>query len=132
MKPIFYGDVRGGKLKLDTPQSYLVELSKFEGQRIELTVRKERHTRSLNQNKYYWGVVIEILSPYFGYDREEMHEALKFKFLKKHEDTNLVTVGSTAKLSTTEFTEYIDSVTRWAATEYQIVIPSADGVDIEL
>ncbi len=132
MIPILYGQVKEGKLKLDVPQSYLVELSKFEGQRIELTIRKERHTRSLNQNKYYWGVIIEILSNNFGYDKEEMHEALKFKFLKKHEDTDLVTVGSTAKLSTAEFTEYIDGVVRWAATEYQVVIPSADGVGIEL
>jgi len=131
MIPILYGEVKGGKLKLDAPQSYLVELSRLEGQRIELTIRKERHVRSLSQNKYYWGVIIEILSNNFGYDKEEMHEALKFKFLKKHEDTDLVTVGSTAKLSTAEFTEYIDEIIRWASTEYQVVIPSADGIEIQ-
>ena len=130
MIPILTGKVKDGKLKLDAPQSYLVELSKLEGQRIELTIRKERHTRSLSQNKYYWGVIIEILSDYFGYDKEEMHEALKFKFLKRHEDTDLVTVGSTAKLSTAGFTEYIDDIIRWASTEYQVVIPSADGIEL--
>ena len=130
MIPILYGKVQAGKLKLDVPQSYLVELSRLEGQRIELTIRKERLLRSLNQNRYYWSVIIEILSDYFGYEKEEMHEALKFKFLKKHEDTDLVTVGSTAKLSTAEFTEYIDEIVRWASTEYQVVIPSADGVDL--
>ena len=128
MIPILRGKVKDGKLKLDAPQSYLVELSGLEGQRIELTIRKERHSRSLNQNRYYWGVIIEILSDYFGYDKEEMHEALKFKFLKKHEDTNLVTVGSTAKLSTIGFTEYIDNVIRWVATEYQIVIPDSNSI----
>jgi len=130
MIPVLYGLVKGGKLTLDNPQSYLVELSRLEGQRIELTIRKERHVRSLSQNKYYWGVIIEILSDNFGYDKEEMHEALKFKFLKKHGDTDLVTVSSTAKLSTIEFTEYIDGIVRWASTEYQIVIPSADGIDL--
>ena len=130
MIPILYGKVKDGKLKLDAPQNYLVELSRFEGQRIELTIRKERHVRSLSQNKYYWGVIIEILSANFGYEREEMHEALKFKFLKKHGDTDLVTVGSTAKLSTAGFTEYIDEIIRWASTEYQVVIPSADGLDL--
>ena len=130
MKLILYGKVKDGKLKLDIPQSYLVELSKLEGQRVELTIRKERLVRSLSQNKYYWGVVIEILSDYFGYDKEEMHEALKFKFLKKHEDTDLVTVGSTAKLSTAEFTEYIDAIIRWSSVEYQVVIPGADGVEV--
>ena len=131
MIPILTGQVKDGKLKLDAPQSYLVELSRLEGQRIELTIRKERHTRSLSQNKYYWGVIIEILSDCFGYDREEMHEALKFKFLKKHEDTNLVTVGSTAKLSTAEFADYIEGIIRWASIEYQVVIPSAEGVEIQ-
>ena len=130
MIPILYGQVKGGKLKLDAPQSYLVELSNLEGQRIELTIRKERHARSLSQNRYYWGVIIEILSNHFGYEKEEMHSALRFKFLKKHEDTNLVTAGSTAKLSTVGFTEYIDEIIRWAATEYQVVIPSADGVEL--
>ncbi len=130
MIPILTGEVKGGKLKLDAPQSYLVELSRFEGQRIELTIRKERHSRSLSQNKYYWGVIIEILSNNFGYDKEEMHEALKFRFLKRHEDTALVTVGSTAKLSTAEFTDYIDEIIRWASVEYQVVIPSADGIEL--
>ena len=132
MIPILYGKVKDGKLKLDVPQSYLVELSRLEGQRIELTIRKERHLRSLSQNKYYWGVIIEILSDNFGYDKEEMHEALKFKFLKKYNDTDLVTVGSTSKLSTAEFTKYIDEIIRWASTEYRVVIPSANEVDIEL
>ena len=130
MIPILYGKVRNGKLKLDAPQGYLVELSKLEGQRIELTIRKERNLRSLSQNKYYWGVIIEILSDHFGYEKEEMHEALKFKLLKKHEDTDLVTVGSTAKLSTAEFTEYIDEIIRWASTDDQVVIPSADSIEL--
>ena len=130
MIPILYGKVRDGKLKLDAPQSYLVEISRLEGQRIELTIRKERRVRSLSQNKYYWGVIIEILSDNFGYDREEMHEALKFKFLKKHGDTDLVTVGSTAKLSTAEFTGYIDEIIRWASTEHQVVIPSASDIEL--
>ncbi len=130
MIPIFRGIVKGGKLKLGNPQGYLVELSKLEGKHIELTIQKERNTRTLNQNSYYWGVIIEILSDYTGYDKDEVHEALKFKFLKKYEDTNLVTVGSTAKLSTAEFADYIDGIIRWAATEYQIVIPSADGVEL--
>jgi len=130
MIPIQRGRVKGGKLILDNPMGYLVELSKLEGKRVELTIQKERRVRSLSQNKYYWGVVIEVLSDYFGYEKEEMHSALRFKFLKRHEDTDLVTVGSTAKLSTAEFTEYIDGIIRWAATEYQISIPSADGIEI--
>ena len=131
MLPIFRGIVKGCKLKFDTPEQFLVYLSGFENKRFQLDLQREKHVRSLSQNKYYWGVIIEILSNNFGYDKEEMHEALKFKFLKRHEDTDLVTVGSTAKLSTAEFTEYIDDIIRWSSTEYQVVIPSADGIEIQ-
>ena len=113
MIPILYGQVKDGKLKLDVPQSYLVELSKFEGQRIELTIRKERHIRSLNQNKYYWGVIIEILSNNFGYDKEEMHEELKRKFNPKPSkiDYDKTYGASTAKISIVEFGEYLERKT---------------------
>jgi hypothetical protein len=125
MKPLFFGIVKQGKLKFDVPDKFMVYLSGLEGKRFELTLEKERHARTLSQNAYYWGVVVEILRNYFGYESEEMHEALKFKFLKKFEDSDLVTVGSTTKLSTIEFGEYIDRIMEWAAKEYQVVIPTA-------
>ena len=119
---VFHGEVKQGRLKFDHPDKYLVYLASMEGKRIELTLQKERHNRSLSQNSYYWGVVIEILAEYFGYTPEEQHESLKWLFLKTHEDS-LVTVKSTAKLSTIEFADYVDKVMRWAAMEYQIYIP---------
>ncbi len=125
MKPVFHGIIKQGKVKLDNQAPYLVLLSGLEGKRIELSIQLERNSRTLSQNAYYWGVVVEILAEHFGYETDEMHEALKFKFLKKHGDI-LVTVGSTAKLSTKEFGEYLDKVIRWAAEEYQVVIPSSD------
>jgi hypothetical protein len=125
MKPLFHGIIKQGKLKFDAPDKFMVYLSGLEGKRFELTLEKERHARTLSQNAYYWGVVVEILRNHFGYEPEEMHEALKFKFLKKFEDSDLVTVGSTAKLSTVEFCEYIDRIMEWAASEHQICIPTA-------
>lgn len=126
MNLIFRGIVKQGKIKLDAPDKYLVYLSGLEGKRVELTLQKERKSRTLSQNAYYFGVVIEILGQHFGYEPDEMHEALKLKFLKKHEDSDLVTVGSTTKLTTAEFGEYLDKIIRWAATEYQCYIPSAE------
>jgi hypothetical protein len=125
MNLIFRGIIKQGKLKFDTPDKFMVYLSGLEGKRFELTLQKERHARTLSQNAYYWGVVVEILRNHFGYESDEMHEALKFKFLRKFEDSDLVTVGSTAKLSTVEFCEYIDRIMEWAASEYRIVIPTA-------
>ena len=127
--PIFTGIIDKGKLILDQPQKYLVHLASLENRRVELILRKRRSQRSIEQNRYYWGVIVEILADHFGYNPEEMHEALKFHFLKSHED-KLVTVKSTAKLSTDEFARYINQIVIWAATEYQIFIPPAGEVEI--
>jgi hypothetical protein len=122
----FHGEVKEGKLKLDSPAKYLVYLSSLEGKRIELTLRKERNNRTLSQNAYYWGVVIEILGQHFGYEPEEMHEEMKRKFNPIHSKIDLEESfgGSTTKLSTVEFSDYLDKVMRFA-TENGIYIPSA-------
>lgn len=44
-------------------------------------ITKPKRTRSLAENKYYWGIVIKILSDYTGFDPDEMHEVIKYKFL---------------------------------------------------
>lgn len=129
---IFYGKVKNGKLKLDNPQGYLVTLSRLEGQDIELTIKKQRQVRSLQQNAYYWSVVVAILADYFGYEPDELHDELKLKFNPKHSkiDYDKTYGGTTTKMSTQEFSDYIDRVIRWASLEYNIVIPTAESIDI--
>jgi hypothetical protein len=126
--PVFTGRIDRGKLILDTPQRYLVHLVCLDGKPIELIVRKRKSQRSLQQNAYYWGVVIEILANHFGYEAGEMHEALKFKFLRTHEG-DLPAARSTAKLNTEEFVAYVDRVVRWAAQEHQLYIPDPGQVE---
>ena len=131
MNPILKGKVAQGKLILDQPSKYLVRLSQLEGKRIELVIRKEKSQRSLDQNSYYWGCVVEILSKFCGYEAEEMHEALKEKFLSAPEiDAHgLRKIKSTAKLNTAEFTEYLDKIKRWASQELSVYIPDPNEAD---
>lgn len=124
--PIFRGTIENGKLELFNQEAYLKYLQSLKGE-IELVVRRRKRRRSSNQNSYYWGVVIPILSETFGYESEEMHEALKLMFLKK--EGKLPTLRSTSSLSTIEFMEYIDKIIRWAAQE-SIVIPDPSTVEI--
>ncbi len=126
----FHGVVEKGRIKHDYPEKFMVYLAGLEGKRVELTLQKERNNRSNQQNKFYWAVVVEILAEYFGYTPEELHEALKYKFLLQHEDT-LATVRSTTSLSTVEFMDYVDRITRWAATDYQIYIPDPNEVEFD-
>lgn len=125
MNPVFSGRIEKGKVLLDNQNRYLVQLSKLEGQRIELVLRKEKSKRSINQNNYYFGVVVEILADYCGYEREEMHEALKEKFLSAiPDDHGLRKIKSTTKLNTIEMEEYLEKIRRWASVELNCYIPN--------
>jgi hypothetical protein len=124
MIPIHHGIVsQNNKLILDTPSRYLTQLSNLKGKRIELTLKEEKSQRSINQNSYYWGVVVTILGDFFGYEPEEMHTALRMKFLNKEPVCGLNTAESTTALNTTQFEDYLERIRRWAAIEYHIYVP---------
>lgn len=128
MNIIHEGRVDKGQLHLNNKSRYLVQLSKLEGKEIELIIRQKKSQRSLDQNSYYWGVCIAILGDHCGYDPEEMHEALKFKFLRKGKE-GLETVTSTTDLNTKEFEDYLERIRRWASMELNCFIPQPNEVE---
>jgi len=126
---IHHGKVAQGKIILDQPSRYLVQLSKLEGKRIELTLKKEKSQRSLDQNSAYWGIIIEILSAHLGYEREETHDALRTKFLSRVDDKGLTIIRSTTSLSTVEFMDYYAQIQRWAAQFLNCYLPSPNEAE---
>lgn len=89
-------------------------------------IKQYHKKRTLEQNSYYWGVVLKAFSESTGYTPEEMHDLLTDKFLP----TNTVEFGevkkevpiSTTKLDTLQFREYLESILRLAA-EHGLYIP---------
>lgn len=127
--PKFTGIIKQGKPMLANMTKYRAYLAGFkEDAEIELILRKRTKKRTNPQNRYYWGIVVPMLAENFGYTKDEMHEALKWLFLRKP-DADPPTVGSTAKLQTKEFAAYIEQIQTWAATEHGIVIPDPDEMD---
>jgi hypothetical protein len=122
--------VEKGKLCLDYPGSFKALLARLEGKQIALRLTKHHHSRSLSQNAYYWSVVIPLLAECCGYEDEEMHDALKHRFLRDraNEKGGLVLVKSSAALNTAEFTEYIEQCRRLAA-EMGVAIPDPGAVE---
>lgn len=93
-----------------------------------------RRRRSLPQNAYYWGVVVDMVKDglidngYQGITAEDAHELIKSMFLKKQivsEQTGEVLefYRSTAELTTWEFSQFIDQIAQWAAEYLGIAIP---------
>lgn len=128
MNPIFTGNVTKGKVVLDSPERYAVHLSRLEGARIELVLRKETHQRTTSQNRYLFGVVYAIIAENTGYEVEQVHDAMKVMFASKRLENNLTITERTSKFDTKRMTEYIDSIKRWAAEFLQVYIPDANEV----
>lgn len=122
---IWDGRVREGRIILEDLEGWRALLKRFEGKPVQLTLSKLRVPRSNQQNRYYWGVVVKIMAEECGYESEEMHEALKARFLRRRQDEEvggLPRIGSTAALDTGAFAEYLDHCVRLAA-EMGIEIP---------
>lgn len=136
MKPqhTFYGEVLVGnhkygadKLFFDNEIYFVQAVKELEGKKFELELREMKSQRSDRQNRYYWKIIIPIFGDYFGMDKEETHEALKFEHLKQvirdKKGVPHITVKSTAKLSTSEFEDYMSKLRRWGASEFGLNIP---------
>lgn len=99
------------------------------GQRVEL--RPVRRTRSLDQNAWIWGVAYPQLAEALGYEPheiEELHYGLVAKWGGEHFDKRLgamVPNKRSSKLTTKEFSDFMEWLVRFAAKE-------CGGVVIEL
>ncbi len=137
--PIFEGNIVDKKLKmLDREKKAFARwCATFpNGTKLDIIARKHKSKRTNDQNAYYWGVVIPILSNFFGHDNpDDMHEDLKQKFnpVQSKIDPNKIIGGTTTKLSTVDFfsaeDSYVERICRWAAMEYEIYIPPPKKVE---
>jgi len=89
--------------------------------------------RSVEQNNYYWGIVLKILAEHFGYigvdEKEELHDSLRTMFLVRTTKLGLKVVETTTKLSTELFERYLQAIRDWALHEHQCFIPKPNEVE---
>lgn len=94
-------------------------------------IQKSKQVRSLPQNKYYWGVVVKVVSQHTGYTSEETHQELARMFLS-YENSGKLFVRSTTKLNTLEFEKYAESCREWAKKEMDVYIPLPNEITEEM
>lgn len=129
MKIEYTAKVKDGKMTLINRKFFDKELENFEGQTVTVTIEKKKHKRSDQQNKYYWGVVVPIVTEGIKETGEivttdQVHEFLKFTFLSTGEKIKFA--RSTTDLSTTDFLLYIDQIQIWASEFLNCYIPDPD------
>jgi hypothetical protein len=126
-------EVKRGRLFIRNRRAFDDQIAQLrEGWELEVTVKRQRATRSQQQNRYYWGVVVHLLSDHTGYTPDEIHDFLKAKFIPKRLavcDGNgviqdeVVLGGSTRSMNKVQFGEYMESIRQWGAEMLNVVIP---------
>jgi hypothetical protein len=142
LRPIFVGILQNvsdkASLEVDPKsQEMFTEFAKTfkRWEKIKFTVTRltKRTIRSVEQNNYYWGVVLKILSEHFGYighgEKEELHDSLRTMFLVRTTKLGLKVVESTTKLDTELFERYLQAIRDWALAEHQCRIPLPNEVE---
>ena len=84
----------------------------------EIEVKPFAFNRSTQQNKRYWALIKELGS-FLGYEEQEMHELMKYKFLGYKTEMlgeEIPVIPSTSKLTIKEFVAYLSKVERFAVT----------------
>lgn len=118
------------KFMADEPERWNAAREKFVGKKVAVDIRHFRKTRSHEQNRYYWGVVIKLFESETGTDKWDCHEILKSRFLKEVKTIEsagkmleIVAVNSTADLKTTGFEDYLRECRNWLSLEFGIYVP---------
>lgn len=129
-----------GRLKFDDPDGRSAFLFGLKGRRVVETIKRERVTRTVEQNRLLWATYGEVVAegvelvelatglPVFQ-TSEDVHNFAKLALLRKPVMTNRGEVnllGSTTTLSTEEFSKYIDLLCAKLAT-LGVYIPPMGG-----
>ena len=135
--PRFLGVVQDGNIRVLDSASFREYLRSLPSE-IEIVVRPRisRKDRSNSQLKYYFGVVVRMISEETGYSKDEVHELLKALFLTetltlhtKHGDQTVAAPKSTSSLSTAEMEDYLRQIRMWAAEELELSVPEPNELE---
>jgi len=129
MTPKWSGQVKGGKIKLDNPQDFKTHICSLEGKRVNVVVKRYRTDRTLKQNSYYWGYVVQPLAEHLGYTKEEMDYIYRKHFLMITKNGEEIP-RKTDELTTTEMSSFIEQIKRWASEFHEFYIPDSDEIEV--
>ena len=122
-----FGTIKNVKLILNNERTFNDNLNIFEGEEIEIRIKVRTNNRTIEQNSLYWKW-INIMSEETGFTKEEMHELIKYKFLKRTSINNNgveeVKLKSTTSLTVKEFTKLMDDVLYWSNNTLNINLPT--------
>ncbi len=127
--PVFTGWIEKGfpNFSDDVIDEMTAFFKPLEGKAITMVVKPVRKNRSLDQNAYYWGVIIKLIADHAGYSGRaelmQIHDTLRAMFLRRTGMWGKQIVLSTTSLSTVEFEEYQSRIRQWSSIALNLYIP---------
>ena len=126
-----------GEVVFADSQAWRAAVARHKGRSVFVTIARQQHNRTMPQNRYYHGVVVDMIAGYIGESRDETHALLKQKFLPTREvelldGQKLTMPGSTRLLTVEQMTAYIEVIRVWAAQFLGLSIPDATQVEATL
>tara|TARA_R100001369_G_scaffold91579_1_gene133250 strand:- start:851 stop:1234 length:384 start_codon:yes stop_codon:yes gene_type:complete len=122
-----FGIIKNHKLILNNKEQFNKQLIELEGKDVVIKIVERNNKRTNDQNSLFWNW-IKILSDYTGYTKEEMKEMVSYKFLKRervdNEGYTETYLQGTSTLSKKEFNDFMNDVSRWSNTTFNISLPS--------
>jgi hypothetical protein len=125
-----------GVLKIHNKNALNEWSAQNKGKNVLVRFERRGSKRSLPQNRYYHGVVVQMVMMGLrdiGYclSHDETHFFIKQKFNpvqipNKHGEA-IELPGSTTQMNKTDFSEYIERIAQWAAEYLSVVIPPANS-----
>lgn len=131
MTPLFYGSVVDGKLRWQNKRAVMEHVWSHDGHEVEVTIKRRRSQRSVDQNAYLHACVFGPLGEELGYTMSEMKllilgEVWGWKDVAGH---RLPIKLHTSELSSAEASHLIDWVIPWALEQFNFRIPLPNEVD---
>lgn len=129
------GRIEKGQLFVSNRKLFDKCLSAWPDCPVTILIEKKHATRSLQANRYWWGVCVALVADHTGYTAEEVHQLAKQMFLPKPLAVmgrngellgEYVVGGTTTTLNNVEFGEFVAKFKAWALEKLDVLIPEAD------
>jgi len=129
INPVFRGVIKQGNFIPDNRDKYRNYLCAREGRVVECVFRPETKCKSDRERKYYWAVIIPILSEATGYGDQSMHEYVKEKFYPKFSVLDKIIPIEGKNMTTIQTEEMYSKIREWAWEFLNCYIPKPNEVD---
>ena len=138
MKKKFTGKIINKKVSFDDPYAWMSNIEFLEGQHVKITIEKSvvHKEKSLQQLGYFWGVIIEDLRNYIGYDKEQMYNAILGEFSYELDGLGMRVQKFTglSELNTVQMEDLCSKIRTWASEFHgcYLPLPNERGFQFEL